>query len=106
MKWFVIIAAGMLTLLVAVYVVLFTGFGNGIVSPLIEAKIEEHLGRQVHVEKFELHMGRFALNLATDEANRIETDGKLYAFSPGHRCPVPGCAWTTWSASPPRPGAC
>ncbi|MBI9083271.1 MAG: hypothetical protein JEZ11_06695 [Desulfobacterales bacterium] len=81
MKWFAIAAAGLAALLVAVYGVLFTEFGNSLVSPLIASSIGKKIGLKVRVEKYELRIGRFALALALDDTNRIETNGIYTLFS-------------------------
>lgn len=80
-KWLAILAAGLLTLLAAVYVTLFTGFGNRLVSPLIKTEIEKNIGMAVQGMTFALRPGRFALNLALDEKNRLEAEGRYGIFS-------------------------
>ena len=81
MKWLAIVGALLLTLFAAVYVLLFTGFGNDLVSPLIASRLEGKLELNVNIENFKLRIGRFALALTLEEKNRIEVEGSYALFS-------------------------
>lgn len=81
MKWLAIVGALLLTLFAAVYVLLFTGFGNDLVAPLIASRLEEKLELNVNIENFKLRIDRFALALTLEEKNRIEVEGSYALFS-------------------------
>lgn len=81
MKWLAIVGALLLTLFAAVYVLLFTGFGNDLVAPLIASRLEEKLELNVNIENFKLRIDRFALALTLAEKNRIEVEGSYALFS-------------------------
>ena len=81
MKWLAIVGALLLTLFAAVYALLFTGFGNDLVSPLIASRLEGKLELNVNIENFKLRIGRVALALTLEEKNRIEVEGSYALFS-------------------------
>ncbi|MEE8431818.1 MAG: hypothetical protein V3S16_11255, partial [Candidatus Desulfatibia sp.] len=76
-----IVGALLLTLFAAVYVLLFTGFGNDLVAPLIASRLEGKLELNVNIENFKLRIDRFALALTLAEKNRIEVEGSYALFS-------------------------
>ena len=81
MKWLAIVVALLLTLFAAVYILLFTGFGNDLVAPLIASRLERKLELNVNIENFKLRIGRFALALTLEEKNRVEVEGSYALFS-------------------------
>lgn len=81
MQWLAIVGALLLTLFAAVYVLLFTGFGNDLVAPLIASRLERKLELNVNLENFKLRIDRFALALTLAEKNRIEIEGSYALFS-------------------------
>ena len=88
MKWLAIVGALLLTLFAAVYVLLFTGFGNDLVSPLIASRLEGKLELNVNVENFELRIGRFALALTLEEKKQHRSRRQIRPLFPIDRCPV------------------
>lgn len=77
------ILAVFLVILVALYVVLFTSFGNKFVAGIIEDKIRTATALDINVSKFEL--GLTKLNTELDIANmaKFTVDGNLSLFSLG-----------------------
>ena len=77
------ILAVFLVILVALYIVLFTSFGNKFVAGIIEDKIRTATALDVNVSKFEL--GLTKLNTELDIANmaKFTVDGNLSLFSLG-----------------------
>lgn len=81
MKWLAIISSILLTLLLTVYMLAFTAFGNGIVKPIIEEKINAELNSSAVIEIFELDMSHFNLKISLTPSNTIEASGDYALFS-------------------------
>lgn len=81
-KILIAVAALILVLLVAVYVVLFTSFGNKIVAGIIEDKAKE-AGLELNVSKFVLRFS--SLDIEVDVANMLnaKVEGNLSLFKLG-----------------------
>lgn len=78
LKWLV----GIVVVLVAsVYVLAFTSFGNGIVAPIIEKKIQEASQTDVQLKTFVLDLSTIEVNLALDDQNSVEVNGSYSLFS-------------------------
>ena len=81
-KVLIAVAAVFLVLLVAVYVVLFTSFGNKIVAGIVEDKAKE-AGLELNVSKFVLRFS--SLDIEVDVANMLnaKVEGNLSLFRLG-----------------------
>ncbi|MBW6489437.1 hypothetical protein [Sulfurimonas sp.] len=75
-------AGGIVAALVAtLYVVAFTPLGNGIVKPIVEAKIKEQTKLDSKLETFLLGISDFEIVLALNEKNVIKAKGRYSLFS-------------------------
>lgn len=81
MKWLGVVFGIIAFVFVGIYVLLFTSFGNGIVAPTIEAKINESMPLKATLEKFELDISSFSIALQLSENNRIEAAGDYSLFN-------------------------
>ncbi|MBU1641753.1 hypothetical protein KKE54_00215, partial [bacterium] len=81
MKWFGIALSLLVALLIVLYTLLFTPFGNGIVKPVIEARLNAELNTDAVVEIFSLDMHRFDLKIALTPSNVITASGTYSLFS-------------------------
>jgi len=81
MKWLAIILSILLTLTLAVYALLFTPFGNGLLKPVIENRLNASLQTEAVVETFELDMSRFDLKIALTPSNVVSASGSYSLFS-------------------------
>ncbi|MGB5966522.1 MAG: hypothetical protein WBG65_13460 [Sulfurimonadaceae bacterium] len=81
MKWFGIVLSILLTLILVIYTLLFTPFGNGIVKPILEAKLNTALNTKAVVETFTLDMSSFDLKIAVTPSNLITASGTYSPFS-------------------------
>ena len=68
-------------LLGGVYVLAFTSFGNGIVAPIIEEKIQENLTVDAKLQTFELSMSDLKIVLALTPKNIITIEGSYSLFA-------------------------
>ena len=80
MKFFVWIGAIIATLVLTLYIVAFTPLGNGLIKPIVEAKIQEATQTQSKLETFLLTMSDFEVVVALSEENRITLKGKYELF--------------------------
>lgn len=76
MKFFAWIGGIIATLVLTLYIVAFTPLGNGLIKPMVEAKIQEATKTQSKLETFLLTMSDFEVVLALSEENRITLKGK------------------------------
>ena len=81
MKLLAWIGGILLTLVVLVYVVVFTAFGNGIVAPIIESKIIEKTKLKSTLDTFSLSMSEFDIVLHLNKENTIYLKGSYSLFS-------------------------
>jgi hypothetical protein len=66
---------------VAVYTLLFTGFGNGIVKPILETEIQKQTHLPSHLTKFSLDMSSIDILLELNNHNTIGLHGSYSLFS-------------------------
>lgn len=81
MKFLAWIGAIIAILVGGLYIVAFTPFGNGLIKPMVEAKIEEATQTQSKLETFLLTMSDFEVVLELSEGNRITAKGAYSLFS-------------------------
>jgi len=78
LAWFIGI---LVSIVAAVYVVLFTPFGNSLLQPVIEKKIIEQTKLESKITSFALNMSSFAIVLELDKNNIIYLSGNYSLFS-------------------------
>ena len=71
----------MLLLFGGLYVVLFTGPGNGIVKPILEGKLDNIIEGEVRLEEFMLRPGRFAFEISLDRNSKVVAKGSMNLFA-------------------------
>ena len=76
--WILGIVVGVLVLL---YVTLFTALGNGMLKPVIEAKIQEQTKLDSSLERFSLGVSSLHIVLELNKNNTITVDGSYSLFS-------------------------
>ncbi|MCF6340489.1 MAG: AsmA-like C-terminal region-containing protein, partial [Sulfurimonas sp.] len=76
--WIIGIVIGLFTI---IYVVAFTGFGNGMLKPIIESKIKEQTKMDSKVSVFQLSMSQFEILLEINKNNTIHLNGNYSLFS-------------------------
>jgi len=81
MKFLLYLVGILLSVIVLVYVVAFTPFGNGLVQPTLEAKIKEQVKLDAKVKVFALSMSTFELSLDLNQNNNIHIKGNYSLFS-------------------------
>ena len=81
MKFFAWIGAIIAILVISLYIVAFTPLGNGLIKPMVEAKIQEATQTQSKLETFLLTMSDFEVVLSLSEGNRITAKGAYSLFS-------------------------
>ncbi len=75
MKIFVWFIGIIVTILICIYGFLFTSFGNSIVQPIIEEKIQEEIMLDTKLKLFALDMSKFELILEISSNNTIHIKG-------------------------------
>ena len=75
------ILAFIVSIVLIVYVLLFTSFGNGILQPVIEKKIQESTLSSVKLEKFSLDMSSFDIKIQLNKNNTLMVEGNYSLFS-------------------------
>ena len=81
MKWFGIAAGIIVFMMLSVFLLLFTGPGNKLLTPVIENKISKATELQATLQKFELRPSRFAVSLFLSQDNHVEAEGSFGLFS-------------------------
>lgn len=81
MKFLAIFLAFVTTLILIIYTLLFTSFGNGILKPIIEDKINSERNTSIEIETFELDMSHFNLKILLTPSNSITASGSYGIFS-------------------------
>ena len=81
MKYLVWFGGVLLTIFVAVYIVAFTGFGNGLLQPIIQKKIQDQTKLDTKLKTFSLSMSEFEILLELNENNTILLKGNYSLFS-------------------------
>ncbi|WP_457744356.1 hypothetical protein [Sulfurimonas sp.] len=76
--WLIGIIVGLLAI---VYVAAFTSIGNGIVKPIIEAKVRAQTHLDSKLKLFHLSMSDFEINLELNKGNIIDLKGTYSLFS-------------------------
>lgn len=78
LKW---IAALLVVIVISIYVLAFTGFGNSIVGPIVEEKIKEATKTDVELKTFALDMSSLEVVLYIDKDNIISIKGNYSLFA-------------------------
>ncbi|MFT7859511.1 MAG: hypothetical protein ABXS93_01105 [Sulfurimonas sp.] len=78
LKWFV---AVVVIVLGGVYTLAFTSFGNSIVAPIVEGKLQEATQTELKLQTFALDMSSFEILIVLDEKNSIGAKGVYSLFS-------------------------
>ncbi len=81
MKWFAIVLSVLLALILVLYTLLFTPFGNGILKPVLEERLNASLNTEAVIETFALDMSSFELKIALTPSNVIAASGTYSPFS-------------------------
>jgi len=81
MKYFTWFAGVLATVLMAVYVVAFTTFGNGLLQPIIQDKIREETKLDSNLKTFSLSPSEFEIFLELNSNNNIHIKGNYSLFS-------------------------
>jgi len=81
MKFLGYLAGIIVGLVVILYVVAFTPFGNALVAPVIESKIQQQTKMQSKLDTFVLSMSHFEILLHINKDNAISLKGKYSLFS-------------------------
>lgn len=81
MKFLAWVIGIMVTLVVLVYVVTFTSFGNSLVKPILERKIKEQTKLDSKLNIFYLSTSEFEIMLNIDNDNKIDVKGTYTLFS-------------------------
>ncbi len=81
MKILALIVGIVVSLFTIVYIVLFTGFGNGMLQPIIESKIKEQTKMDSKLSKFKLSIDQFEIFLEINKNNTIHLNGNYSLFS-------------------------
>lgn len=81
MKFLAWIGGILITIVIAIYVVAFTPFGNGLVKPTIETKIQEVTKLDSKLTTFVLNMSQFEIVLELSKSNQVILKGEYSLFS-------------------------
>jgi hypothetical protein len=81
MKYLAWFSGVLVTLVAAVYVVIFTSFGNGLLKPIIEDKIQKQTKLESKLTTFSLSMSDFEILLELNTNNNILLKGNYSPFS-------------------------
>jgi hypothetical protein len=81
MKYLTWFAGILATIFVAVYVVVFTTFGNGLLQPIIQDKIRQEIKLESNLKTFSLSMSEFEIFLELNSNNNIHIKGNYSLFS-------------------------
>ena len=81
MKYLAWLIGVLTTVFVAVYIVAFTSFGNGLLQPKIESKIQELTKLESKLTTFSLNMSEFEILLELSKNNNISLKGTYSLFS-------------------------
>ncbi|MBL0707823.1 MAG: hypothetical protein JJW00_02130 [Sulfurimonas sp.] len=81
MKYLVWFGGLLASVIIGVYVLAFTPFGNSIFKPMIETKIRQETKLDSKLTKFSLNMSEFSVVLELDSNNIIYADGRYSLFS-------------------------
>ena len=81
MKFLAWVCGILLVLVVALYCVLFSSFGNSVLKPFVEKIASEKIGMEFKLEKFELGFSSFDILAIINGELSVESRGKYSLFS-------------------------
>ena len=81
MKFLAWVCGILLVLVVALYCVLFSSFGNSVLKPFVEKIASEKIGMELKLEKFELGFSSFDILAIINGELGVESKGKYSLFS-------------------------
>lgn len=81
MKYLAWIGGILITIVIAIYVVAFTPFGNNLLKPTIEEKIQEVIKLDSRLSTFSLTMSQFEIVLELSKSNQVLLKGEYSPFS-------------------------
>ncbi|MDD7090955.1 hypothetical protein [Campylobacter sp.] len=81
MKFLAWVCGILLVLVVALYCVLFSSFGNSVLKPFVEKIASEKIGMELKLEKFELGFSSFDILAIINGELSVESRGKYSLFS-------------------------
>ena len=81
MKFLAWVCGILLVLVVALYCVLFSSFGNSVLKPFVEKIASEKIGMEFRLEKFELGFSSFDILAIINGELGVESKGKYSLFS-------------------------
>ena len=81
MKYLAWFSGVLIAILVVVYIIAFTSFGNGLLKPMIESKIQEQTRLESKLTTFSLSMSEFEILLELSKNNHISIKGEYSLFS-------------------------
>ena len=81
MRYITIILGFLAVVLVGIYTLAFTSFGNSILAPMIESKIKEETTLDAKLTTFKLDMSAFEIVLEMSSQNIVSLDGTYSLFS-------------------------
>ena len=81
MKFLAWVCGILLVLVVALYCVLFSSFGNSVLKPFVEKIASEKIGMEFRLEKFELGFSSFDILAIINGELSVESKGKYSLFS-------------------------
>ena len=81
MKFLAWVCGILLVLVVALYCVLFSSFGNSVLKPFVEKIASEKIGMELQLEKFELGFSSFDILAIINGELGVESKGKYSLFS-------------------------
>ena len=81
MKYLAWFGGFIITIMATVYIVAFTSFGNGLLQPTIESKIQEQTKLKSKLTTFSLNMSEFEILLELSKSNNIKVKGEYSLFS-------------------------
>ena len=80
MKFLAWVCGILLVLVVALYCVLFSSFGNSVLKPFVEKIASEKIGMEFRLEKFELGFSSFDIVAIINGELSVESRGKYSLF--------------------------
>ncbi len=81
MKYLAWFSGLIITIVAVVYIVAFTSFGNNLLKPIIESKIQEETKLDSKLKTFSLNMSEFEILLELSKSNNISIKGTYSLFS-------------------------
>jgi len=81
MKYLAWLSGLIITIVAVVYIVVFTSFGNNLLKPTIESKIQEETKLDSKLKTFSLNMSEFEILLELSKSNNIALKGTYSLFS-------------------------